>query len=437
MSINISAVLLSAGECSRFWPLAEDKHKSMYDIMGKPVIYYTIKGLKHIGVRDFVVVTSPSDKSIENYFGDGSNMDVNIRYVIQEKPLGMGDAVLTGAKNISGDHFFVLNADQSNADELGTKMIDMLHQDKSIDSVLASQKTDTPHNYGILEIDGDKAKGIEEKPAPGTEKSDKMVIGIYLLAKRFLDTLEKVPISQYSYETALEEYIKKYDTVGACVFEDIPEITLKFPWHLFRMNKYLMDKYLTKQHISTETTISPKALISGNVVIEKGVRIFENAVIKGPCYISEGAIIGNNSLVRDYSYIGRNSIVGFGTEVKHSILYNNIETHNNYLGDSIIDDNSGFGAGTITANRRLDRNIIKSNVKGDKVETGYSFFGTVIGKNVHTGIMTGIMPGIKIGSYSNVGAMTNLTKDIVNNTYIYSQQEYNISKDKPNHTQNS
>ncbi len=423
MNKNITAVLLGAGESSRFWPLAVDKHKSMYEVMGKPVIHYTIQGLKKVGIDNIIIVTQPTDTSIKDHFGDGEEYGLNIDYAVQEKPLGMGNAIQSAQDRITTDHFFILNADQVNADDLAGEMLNLLGSKEGVDSVLASQQTDTPYNYGILEIDNGMALGIEEKPAKGTEKSDQMVIGIYLLPKRFLDTLNATPTSQYAYEEALEAYIKKHRSTAVCTFQDIPEITLKFPWHLFRVNRYLMDKFLIEPNISKDAKISPTAIIAGNVFIGDNVRVFENAVIKGPCYISDGAIVGNNALIRDYSYIGRKSIVGYNTEIKHSIMYDRVETHKNYIGDSIVDDDTGFGAGTITANRRLDRGNIATMVKGKKVDSGMSSFGCIIGRNVHTGIHTGLMPGVKIGRNANIGAITNVTKDVEDDVFLYSKQD--------------
>jgi UDP-N-acetylglucosamine diphosphorylase / glucose-1-phosphate thymidylyltransferase / UDP-N-acetylgalactosamine diphosphorylase / glucosamine-1-phosphate N-acetyltransferase / galactosamine-1-phosphate N-acetyltransferase len=429
MKKQFTAILLAAGESSRFWPLASDKHKAMYEILGKPIISHTIIGLKSVGVNEIVIVKSPNDKSIEAQLGNGESLGVNIQYLNQNEPLGMGNAIQQTEKLIKTEYFFVLNADQVNADDLAEKMIEMLTNRKDIDSVLASQETKTPWDFGILEIDNnDIALSIEEKPEKGTENSNQMVIGIYLLAKRFFETLNSVETSQYSYEEALGIYMDKFKSTAVSRFKDIPEITLKFPWHLFRLNKYLTNKFMKNQFISTNAQISHTAVITGNVVIEDNVRVFEYAVIKGPCYICEGAIIGNNSLVRDYSYIGKGAIVGFGTEIKHSILYKNVETHKNFVGDSIIDEDSGLGAGTITANRRLDRQNINTKVKGKTVDTGSTFFGNIIGKNVHTGIQVGLMPGVKIGSNADIGALTNIAKDVADGHFAYNRQNVNSIK---------
>ena len=76
-------------------------------------------------------------------------------------------------------------------------------------------------------------------------------------------------------------------------------------------------------------------------------------MIKGPAHIGENSIIANNSLVRG-SMVGRDCVVGFTTEVTRSYLNKEVWMHSNYIGDSIIDSNVSFGAGSVTGNLRFD-----------------------------------------------------------------------------------
>jgi dTDP-glucose pyrophosphorylase len=104
----MQAVILAAGESSRFWPLNQ-KHKSLLKIMGKPLIWYTIENLKKAGIDDFIVVQNAKrepETELNKY-----NLGVNIHYVIQEIPKGMGNAVFQ-AKDFLQEQFFLLNAER-------------------------------------------------------------------------------------------------------------------------------------------------------------------------------------------------------------------------------------------------------------------------------------------------------------------------------------
>ena len=96
----MQAVILAAGQSSRFWPLNQ-KHKSLIRIMGRPLIFYTIDGLKKSGIEDIIIVQGAS-KDIEKELGDKK-----IKYITQSKPLGMGDALWQAKKLIKG-RFVVL-----------------------------------------------------------------------------------------------------------------------------------------------------------------------------------------------------------------------------------------------------------------------------------------------------------------------------------------
>src|SRR3989344_5783922 len=95
------AIILAAGESSRFWPLNQ-KHKSLIKIIGRFLISYTIEGLKKFGIKDIIIIQGPQ-KDIEKGLGDKS-----IKYIVQPKAKGMGDALWQAKKFIKGP-FVVLN----------------------------------------------------------------------------------------------------------------------------------------------------------------------------------------------------------------------------------------------------------------------------------------------------------------------------------------
>jgi bifunctional UDP-N-acetylglucosamine pyrophosphorylase/glucosamine-1-phosphate N-acetyltransferase len=92
--------------------------------------------------------------------------------------------------------------------------------------------------------------------------------------------------------------------------------------------------------------------------------------------------------------------------------------HLSYVGDSIIGESVNFGAGTITANLRLDEKPIYVTVKGQRVNSGRRKLGALIGDNVRTGIGVTIMPGVTIGPESAIAANISVNFDVPKNTFI-------------------
>jgi len=412
----MQAIILAAGESSRFWPLNR-KHKSLFKIMGKPLIVYTIESLKRAGVKDIIVVQG-AKKEVEKELKK-HNLRTKIRYVIQPKPQGMGNAVWQ-ARNLIKDNFFVLHAHHFDVDEFLKSIIKKQKETKA-KLVLLGKKTDKPWKHGIVELDKkikDKVINLIEQPKPGKEPSDIGVKGIYFISKDFFQKYVKVKKHMYDFEDTLNLFIKE-EQARIVITEEEPH-SLKFPWELFEVNKKIFDKYL-KRKIEKSAKIAKNTVIQGRVYIGKNAKIYEGAVIKGPCYVGENCVVGNNSLVREYTDLEKDILIGAGAEVVRSIFQEDVHIHSGFFGDSIFSKGCRIGAGTVTANVRIDRGKINSIVKGEKINTGLNSFGVVIGENTKIGINCSLMPGKLIGSDCLIGPKTVVSENIQNNTSFYAE----------------
>jgi len=96
----MQAILLAAGESSRFWPLSDGIHKSLSRIMDKPLIQWTIDAIRRAGIKDIIIVQSLSEQ-VEEELGK-ANQGISIKYAVQPEPRGMGNAMLRAESAISG-----------------------------------------------------------------------------------------------------------------------------------------------------------------------------------------------------------------------------------------------------------------------------------------------------------------------------------------------
>ncbi len=422
----MQAVLWAAGESSRFWPLSEGSHKSLFKLMGKPLIQWTIEGLKKTNFKEIIIIQAPN-RAIEQTLGDGPHSDMKLRYVIQPDPKGMGDALLRAEDLIKEDRFFALHAHHFDAATLINSMLAKAER-SGAKLVLAGQETATPWEYGILELKDDKAIRLIEKPKKGSEPSKIRLIGVYLLPQKFFDTLRKVRAHMYAYEDALRLYMQENDVRVAIT--DLETPSLKYPWDLFAVSKMLMDAFLTTSEISPMAKISKSAIIEGNVHVGKNTKIYENAVIKGPCYIGENCTIGTHALIRDYTNLESGVLIGAHAEVARSIFQDGCTTHSGFFGDSIFGKNCKLGAGTITANVRVDRGEIKPFVKNKRVEPGLKRLGAIVGDNSRIGIGAMLMPGVLIGPNCDIGPGTLVKENVDSDTLYYSRYEGMVKKRK-------
>ncbi len=413
----MQAVILAAGESSRFWPLNK-KHKSLFKIMGKPLIWYTLEELKRSGIKEIIIVQNPNkdiERELKRY-----HFKLNIKYIVQAKPKGMGNALFQ-ARNLLKGQFFVLDPYHFELKELLKSAIKK-SQERGAKLILIGKKTDQPQNYGILKLKKDKAINLIEKPKKGRAPSNVRIVGIYLLPQKFFKYYQKVKKNIYDYEDGLRLYMKENDV--RVVVTNQKTISLKYSWNLFEVKKYLFDKFL-KKNISELAEISKNVVIEGNVYIGNRTKIFENVVIKGPCYISDNCIIGNNSLIREYTNLENNSLIGAFAEVTRCIFQDDCHTHSGYFGDSIFGKNCQIGAGTVTANVRFGRKPVFVRVLTDKgkskINTGLNSLGAIVGENTKIGINVSLMPGVLIGSDSIIGPHSLVRENVDDKTIFYTK----------------
>lgn len=422
----MQAIILAAGESSRFWPLSEGKHKSLTKIMGKFLIEWTIEAIKRAGIENIIIVQSP-DSNLEKYLGDGSLFGVKLSYVIQEEAKGMGDAVMQAESLIEEDNFFVLNPYAFNADQFLNLMIEKQKSSKA-NLILLGIKTDKPWNYGILELKDDQVLSIVEKPQAQKAPSNIKAVGIYLLPKDFFGYYKRVKEYDYAYEDALALYMKEQDVRVVITEKTTP--TLKYSWDLFEVNRIIMDSFIKKQKIDKSVKIANSAIIEGLVIIEENTMIFENAVIKGPCYIGKGCTIGNNTLIRKYTNLEDGVLIGANAEVTRSIFQSRSHTHAGFFGDSIVGEDARIGSGAITANVRMNRKEINSVVKNKRIETKLTALGAIIGSRTHLGVAVNLMPGILVGADTKIGPNTLVRENVPSKKIYYTEfKGITISKD--------
>lgn len=416
-------VVLAAGNSSRFFPFSQNKHKSETILMGKPLIYWTLDELITYQAKEIIVVVGKTNSSLSDLIKNYSknSPQVKITIVTQQEALGMADAILSVKKHLDNnnqsldDQFFVVNAYHFQASPIMKKM-DELAKEENSKVVLAGTNTNEPQNYGVIEIENGFAKSLIEKPQ-NTPDVFLRTVGIYLLNKNFINLLEKTPQEEYQLETALNTHIQQTKTSVLEIEQDQP--SLKYPWHLLDIKNLLFKKL--DFSISPSAKIAPSAVIKGDVYIGPNAIVADFAIIEGPAYIGENAVVGQFCVARKKSVLEKNAEIQRHTDCSNTIMMENAHIHSGFLGDSIIGKNSKIGAGLITANKRLDRNTIKTIVKGIKTDTKTTSLGLIMGENTKIGIQTGTMPGVILGNNSMVYPNIIVGKNVGNNTVVNSK----------------
>ncbi len=397
--------------------------KPLLKFTGKPLIRYQIEMAQQAGLKQFVIVANKDNlaglkRAVATLRG------VKIEFAIQKKPAGMADAILAAGKLLSDEPVILCSADDIIELAAFSRLIKEYETDSKYFGYLTAYRIKSYFPGGYLVINTKKEiRHIVEKPRPGKQPSNfvNIVLHLFNQPQILLDYLKRGKKStDDKYERVLDRIIKDGNRIKAVEYKGTWQ-SIKYPWHILEA----MDLFLKpiKKHIAESARISDKAVIDGNVIIEDNVQVLEGAVIRGPAYIGRNSIIGNNTLVRE-SNIGTDCVIGFNTEIKHSWIGDRCWFHSNYIGDSVIEDDCSFGAGTVTANLRLDNAPIKITVGGDDIETGHRKLGSFVGKGAHFGIHGSLLPGIRIGAGSVVGAHVYLSNDLPPNSMALAEPNY-------------
>ncbi|UPA22597.1 NTP transferase domain-containing protein [Candidatus Peribacteria bacterium] len=404
----IKTLLLLAGQSTRFWPLTE---KPLFPIAGKTLLQHIVDRLKEAGCDDIVFIGSKNNlEEARKIFPDS--------VMVEQENLeqGMRGALLSSLPRVGNEAVLVIGAN----DVLNPEAYQMtIEKGQSADGAILAQKVERYFPGGYLSIEGDRVTGIVEKPGEGNEPSDLVTIVCHYHANgaTLLTALQEIDDATddgYGYEKALGSLFKSH-TYAAVPYDSTWQ-AVKYPWHLLHLLPILLEE-LDGQSIHSSAHIHQTAVIEGPVMICENVRILPNACIVGPVFIGKNTIIGNNALVRGSS-IGEHCVVGYNTEVKNSLLCDHVWTHSTYLGDSVIGENVSFGAGSVTGNLRLDEGEIHSEHREDKLPTGLTKMGTIIGRDSRIGIHVGINPGVKIGQGTFVSSGTLVDRDVPDRSFV-------------------
>ncbi len=421
----MKALILAAGMGTRLLPLTENHPKPMMKICGKPILEHVIEKLKLLGLSELIIVVGYQKEKIMDYFGSGYDLNVEIKYLVQEPPwTSSSSAVLTAKDELSGEAEFVLVHCDFFANEKLIERTITTYRETDADAVIALTLAEDPSRFGVADIDEiGKIRRIIEKPPPGTEPSKFVISSVYVFTPEFFSFLEKVR----EFDKSIQAMLENGKSIFGAVYEDI-WVDVEYPWDLLMANRLVLEEVLKEgSYISRNVDIEKGATVEGPLWISEGVRIQSGASILGPVFLGKDTFIGNNALVRQFTSVGNNVTVGFGVEVKNSLIFDNtILSRLSFVGDSIVGENATIGAGTTFYNYDYGESI-KMEVDHNIIDTGLTHFGSVVGDNVKMGINCSIAPGKRIGSNSIISHGVIVDRNVEPNKFVHVEQKISMS----------
>ena len=399
--------------------------KNFLKFLGKTLLECQVDIVKKAGFKNITIIAG--EHNIAKIKKTFPKLEV-----IKQKNLdeGMAGAMDSLHPYLKDEAILILSANDF-LDESAFNLMKKASEKSPAEILMLAKKVKSYFPGGYLEVaNKNRITDIIEKPGEGKEPSDmiNIVLHIHKNPKKLIETIKKIKTAKDDkYEMAIAKLIKEDTHAEAVPYTGLWQ-ALKYPWHILELQKYFLST-IRKSKISKTAKISKSAQIKGSVIIEDNVKIFDHATVVGPIYIGKNSIIANNSLVRE-SMIGDSCVIGFNSEVARSNLADHVWLHTNYIGDSIVSENTALGAGSVTGNLRLDEGEIRMDIQGEKTGSNSNKFGSVIGKDCRIGINVSIMPGVKIGENAFITGGLIINQDIPDNSFVKGKVTLEIKENK-------
>ena len=327
VTASTQAVILAGGQGTRLRPLTLARAKPVVPLLNRPFLAYQLSLLRHHGVSDVILSCSYRVDDVEQALGDGRELGVRLRYVIEEEPLGTGGGVRNAADLAAGT-VFVLNGDVlTDADLTAMRRF---HEARGSRTTIYLAPVPDPRAYGLVETDAEgRLERFREKPGPDEVITTNLInAGIYLIDAALL---QRIPPDR---PVSIER-----EFFPALIADGVPCFGWSPPtyWRDIGNPAAYREAQLDLLHERVRTPLLPPGEPRDGSWIGPGTTIAPGARVIAPSLIGASVTLGEGCQIGPLTVIGDHCTIAPGARIEASVLWERVQVGENAdIRDSVI-----------------------------------------------------------------------------------------------------
>src|SRR5215203_2073468 len=382
----MKAIIMAGGQGTRLRPLTSNQPKPMIRIVNLPCMEHIVNLLARHSIIDITVTLQFMPEEIQDYFGDGSDWGVNMRYSIEDAPAGTAGSVKMAEQQlgIEGERLLIISGDALTDADL-TQVVSF-HDEKGPEVTMVLKSVENPLDFGIVitEEDGRISRFLE-KPAWGQVFSDTVNTGIYLVEPSVMDEIPDPEEGEYDFSKDL--FPKLLDQVRQA-------------FRLLR-NAYWGESVTLEQYASAQRDVldgkvrdvrPPGTRLRENIYVGQRAQV-DDEELEGPVVIGDNVRIDEGAKISSYTVIGNNVVIAAGASVERSIV-----AEGTYIGEGAELRDTMVGRNSYLQARAR---ILERSALGDDV---------IVGEGAT------ISPEVKVYPHKTIESGANVTQSLIYET---------------------